>query len=198
MRIEDVEVGKEYRIRQWDDMEREFGLSEMGSIKCKSFFVKEMKHLCGKKCIVNDKGVEKIYIDIEDSAESSVWNYTADMIEPICEENKMPIEIKPGYIVTIKDKNFSRTIDAIALPAIDGSLYFANNDVSYDYKKDFNGLGFKTDEYEIVKVYGNPKKSVPIKLGKYDRDILYDANRQKMTKSQIERALGHQIEIVEE
>lgn len=199
MRIEDVEVGKTYRIRQWDDMANEFGVSEMGSIKCNPIrFVKDMKHLCGKKCVVRRKGEERIYIDIEDSAESNVWYYTADMIEPIFDANKIPVEIKPGYIVAIKDKDFSRTIDAIALTTIDGSLYFANNDVSYDYKKDFNGGDFKTPDYEIVKVYGNPPKSAPIKFGKYDRDILYDANRQKMTKSQIERALGHQIEIVEE
>lgn len=38
MRSEDVVVGKTYRIRQWDDMEKEFGLTESGSIKCKLFF----------------------------------------------------------------------------------------------------------------------------------------------------------------
>lgn len=79
MRIEDVVVGKTYRIRQWDDMEKEFGVSETGSIKCNPIrFVKEMKHLCGKKCVVRVKGEENIYIDIEDSAESNVWQYTAE------------------------------------------------------------------------------------------------------------------------
>ena len=48
MRIEDVEVGKEYRIRQWEDMANEFGIDTQGNIKCEFSFVKKMKELCGK------------------------------------------------------------------------------------------------------------------------------------------------------
>lgn len=196
MRIEDVVVGKTYRIRQWDDMKNELGEC-WGGLKTYFNFVSEMKELCGEICKVTAKRGKEVKLEFINDKLDSNWAFSCDMIEPI-DKNKMPVEIKPGYIVTIKDKNFSRTIDAIVLNTIDGSLYFANNDVSYDYKKDFNGGDFKTPDYEIVKVYGNPPKSAPIKFGKYDRDILYDANRQKMTKSQIERALGHQIEIVEE
>lgn len=195
MRIEDVVVGKTYRIRQWDDMEKEFGLTESGSINCKLFFTKEMKHLCGKKCIVNDKWAENIYIDIEDSAESSVWNYTADMIEPI-KENKMPIEIKPGYIVVFLDKAMKEQIYTVAIQNEKGEVYCAYQSGWHHIKEDYPN-GFENKYYKIVKIYGLSERGGDLFSVK-GRKLLYDASVKKMTKSQIEKELGYKIEIVEE
>lgn len=195
MRIEDVVVGETYCIRQWDDMEKEFGLTESGSIKCKSFFAKEMKHLCGKKCIVKDKGVGKIYIDIEDSAESSVWNYTADMIEPI-EENKMPIEIKPGYIVVFLDKAMKEQTYTVAIQNEKGEVYCASQFGWHHIKEDYPN-GFENEYDKIVKIYGLSKRGGDL-FSVDGRELLYDASVKKMTKSEIEKELGYKIEIVEE
>lgn len=41
-------VGELVRIRQWDDMEKEFGLTMLGSIRCRCCFADGMKPLCGK------------------------------------------------------------------------------------------------------------------------------------------------------
>ena len=41
-------VGDEVTIRQWDDMESEFGLNRFGSITVPESFTKEMKRYCGK------------------------------------------------------------------------------------------------------------------------------------------------------
>ena len=41
-------VGELVRIRQWDDMEKEFGLDADGDINCRVQFVQSMKYLCGK------------------------------------------------------------------------------------------------------------------------------------------------------
>lgn len=40
-------VGDTVRIRQWDDMEREFGLDLDGCIDCQHTFISDMKDLCG-------------------------------------------------------------------------------------------------------------------------------------------------------
>ena len=41
-------VGDICRVRQWEDMEKEFGLNTRGDIKCKFTFTKEMRDLCGR------------------------------------------------------------------------------------------------------------------------------------------------------
>lgn len=41
-------LGNEVTIRQWDDMESEFGLDEFGDIKVPKFFTKSMKQYCGQ------------------------------------------------------------------------------------------------------------------------------------------------------
>lgn len=196
MRIEDVVVGKTYRIRQWDDMENEFGLTAMGNIDCPPYcFVVEMNHLCGKRCLVKDKAEGKIYIDIEGCPKSSEWNYTANMIEHI-EENKMPIEIKPGYIVVFLDKAMKEQIYTVAIQNEKGEVYCAYQFGWHHIKEDYPN-GFENKYYKIVKIYGLSERGGDL-FSVDGRELLYDASVKKMTKSEIEKELGYKIEIVEE
>lgn len=41
-------IGDKVTIRQWDDMESEFGLNESGEIKVPKIFTKYMKQYCGQ------------------------------------------------------------------------------------------------------------------------------------------------------
>ena len=41
-------VGDKVTIRQWEDMESEFGLNESGEIKVPKFFTEPMKQYCGQ------------------------------------------------------------------------------------------------------------------------------------------------------
>ena len=41
-------VGDKVTIRQWDDMESEFGSNESGEIKIPKFFTEPMKQYCGQ------------------------------------------------------------------------------------------------------------------------------------------------------
>ena len=41
-------IGDKVTIRQWDDMESEFGLNESGEIKVPKFFTESMKQYCGQ------------------------------------------------------------------------------------------------------------------------------------------------------
>lgn len=45
-------IGKRVRIREWNDMAKEFGLDDLGFIKCKGIFTDEMKGLCGEEFVV--------------------------------------------------------------------------------------------------------------------------------------------------
>lgn len=78
-------VGELVRIRQWDDMEKEFGLTMLGSIRCRCCFIDGMKPLCGKYAEIKDLRADGIvhlrFFNCDDSVEK--WNYSTDMIEKV-------------------------------------------------------------------------------------------------------------------
>ena len=78
-------VGELVRIRQWDDMEKEFGTDSFGSVACRYFFTKKMKPLCGKYAEIKDIRAYGIvflrFFNCDDSVEN--WNYSTDMIEKV-------------------------------------------------------------------------------------------------------------------
>ena len=78
-------VGELVRIRQWDDMVKEFGTRSTGSVNCKCHFTVSMKPLCGKYAEIKDLRVDGIvflrFFNCDDSVEN--WNYSTDMIEKV-------------------------------------------------------------------------------------------------------------------
>lgn len=78
-------VGELVRIRQWDDMVKEFGTRATGSVNCKCCFTESMKPLCGKYAEIKDLLLDGIvhlrFFNCDDSVEN--WNYSIDMIEKV-------------------------------------------------------------------------------------------------------------------
>ena len=84
------QIGELVRIRSWDDMVSEFGISERGVIPCEDSFVPEMRAYCGHEFVITD-------IDYS-SVKGHGLNYsvTFDMIEPIGNEE---IELEDEQLV---------------------------------------------------------------------------------------------------
>lgn len=79
-------VGEWVRIRDWEDMEREFGLDENGNIKTRKFpmFTKYMKHLCGMYMHMSSIGENgQVGFDNELHGINYKWYFNIDMIEKI-------------------------------------------------------------------------------------------------------------------
>lgn len=78
-------VGELVRIRQWDDMVKEFGTSARGSVNCKCYFTVAMKPLCGKYEEIKDLRVDDIvflnFFNCEKEEKS--WSYSTDMLEKV-------------------------------------------------------------------------------------------------------------------
>ena len=77
-------VGELVRIRQWDDMEKEFGVDSMGDINSLVAFVTSMKPLCGKYAEIvrlNGSLVELKFFNCDDLSKD--WGYSTDMIEKV-------------------------------------------------------------------------------------------------------------------
>ena len=56
MKAEDVVSGKEYRIRQWNDMEEDFGVNSCGSIDVPAGFTPNMEEFCGSHVTIAFSG----------------------------------------------------------------------------------------------------------------------------------------------
>lgn len=93
MKIEDIKIGMKVRIRQWDDMEREYGLNRRGdiSVNVKFSFTGDMRRFCG--VCMEVVSINNNIIELSKKFGNS-WggNYSisADMLEPVVEEFTMP------------------------------------------------------------------------------------------------------------
>ncbi len=86
------EVGDELRIREWDDMEAEFGLDEDGDIDISVSFMSDMRYLCGR-----DFTVSKVHVchdtfryysfEKTEEDEQGLWIITEEMLELRTEED---------------------------------------------------------------------------------------------------------------
>ena len=83
------------RIRQWDDMAEEFGITIDGDIDCLYTFTEPMRKLCGMTFTV--ESVYETYLEPEEDGFDR-WTFSADMLEPIaCEEDLSDIAIFPSF-----------------------------------------------------------------------------------------------------
>lgn len=79
----DVRPGDTVRIRDWDDMEAEYGIGELGSIDCKFHFTSGMRYLCGEEFTV-----EEVFDDDRVRLDPDLeWSISLDMIEPVGAES---------------------------------------------------------------------------------------------------------------
>lgn len=87
----EFKVGDRVRIREWDDMEKEFGCS-YDNINCFPKFVSGMKHLCGRKARIIGINRRKVCLQFDDTSGDTDWEYYTDMIEPLILKEKITIE----------------------------------------------------------------------------------------------------------
>ncbi len=85
-------VGDELRIREWNDMEAEFGLDQCGNIQGFPGFAKSMRYLCGSEFTVSKIVGDSKYYSIEKieytrpGNPANHWNISSYMLEPRIEE----------------------------------------------------------------------------------------------------------------
>ena len=82
MNKHEFKVGDRVRIRQWDDMEKEFGLNEFGSIDCEYMFTKDMKEFCGKVGTIKGFSPMRGVIFYESYLNETNYDFSTDMLEP--------------------------------------------------------------------------------------------------------------------
>ena len=84
--MREFQIGDHLRVRQWDDMAAEFGVTHLLSediIPCKFHFVEDMRKLCGMKFTVSNIDGAKLYSEegVEKLRDWNNWSISADMLE---------------------------------------------------------------------------------------------------------------------
>lgn len=78
-------VGDIVRVREWDDMAREYGVDRDGDINTPVYFVKRMRPLCGDRAeitrIHTDGCIELYFLDGSNGRETDFF-YHESMLEP--------------------------------------------------------------------------------------------------------------------
>ena len=120
-------VGDRVRIRDWDDMEREYGLNSLGSINGPNdVFAKSMKRLCGKLCVIsNIEGQEVFLQDFDGEPIDSLYSFYTWMLES--EENE-PL------------KKITVTIDKCGMTISQGDVEWLKENKEKGEEKDMNKL----------------------------------------------------------
>lgn len=85
-------VGDRVIIREWNDMEDEFGLDEGGDIECRFTFTDEMIKFCGAELTIREisSSSGRIYFEEQDECfdgELEYYSFSADMLRLIDPES---------------------------------------------------------------------------------------------------------------
>lgn len=92
MDYREISLGDQVRIRQWDEMTEEFGLSRRGGyppyirVAPGTVFVSEMRDLCGKTATVSQITKERVTLKFSSETRRlyrTCWTYTPGMLEPV-------------------------------------------------------------------------------------------------------------------
>lgn len=78
------QIGDKLRIRQWDDMVKEFGVDNNGNIPCTFSFSKPMRALCGQPFTVSSIMPFDDRLEYRREEEPSIdFMISSDMLEPV-------------------------------------------------------------------------------------------------------------------
>ena len=99
----DFKVGDRVQFKSWDEMEKEFGLTESGHIQLPNDWVfnRRMKYFCGSCATIksiSEHGVVELE-DITNDRGEKMWQYTFDMLKPVTDEPKCKFKVGDKVIV---------------------------------------------------------------------------------------------------
>lgn len=131
----EFKVGDRVQFKEWDEMEREFGLTFLGDKKCLGGFIADMRHLCGTYATIKEICRYGIVNLSEFSTKGNkYWIYHVNMLKPASTKKQKKDEPKSevkeafgfkcgdkvkyhGVVCTVVEKcDLARNIFLIKLP----------------------------------------------------------------------------------
>ena len=137
--------GDKVRIRQWEDMEKEFGLDDDGDIDCHYSFTKEMKNLCGLTATVDYITKNGIFLTNWENNHQHFYFFNDCMLEPVIDK------VDPDLIT------FVRTKDKIVATYKTKEVSISEQNFVKVSKLTFEELIKHFEEIDDLKVYTHKK-----------------------------------------
>ena len=201
------EVGQKVRIREWDDMKKEFGVDYTGDIETFPIFVKDMKHLCGRTATITcireydrylglDRCVKNIVLKFDDTCGNVSFTYSTDMIEPCFPT----FEELVGKVIETRDGRRYLGVDTKDKGIIFCNYcgWFAASD------RNENLLSRYHKDNDIMKVYkpecckGCTLNSILEYVGTIIWERIEEEPIKEMTVADVEKLVGTKVKIVKE
>lgn len=106
-----IKEGNIIKIRQWDDMEKEYGVG-ISSINCECMFTNNMRSLCGSEIKINKKMVEDFKKYGYFFNDSKGYSISTDMIESIETTDDIVID-KATFISDDKKEEIIKRLEKV-------------------------------------------------------------------------------------
>lgn len=172
-------VGDRVRIRQWDDMEKEFGLNSCGSINCKYGFTVSMKKLCGQEATIGEIIDNRVYLTaVDEPGLDSYWSFSTDMIEPVETEKTVEFD-RDRAVDRLRNYCWHTSCEECVFNREDGCVTFDNVSDSTLYsliKKLDESEKTKSEEPETIKEPEPVEESAP-KVETVDHPAHYNQSK---------------------
>lgn len=162
-------VGDRVRIRQWDDMVKEFGLTDRGYIPftktCATTFTDTMKYLCGRTATITsiNYDTEEVALDFDDNSGDTNWYFflgaiegekTMDKQERIKELKKQIEEINAEINELERDDTLEQYESDITW-RYDGYILNERGCVNEDNDSIFNATDYNPYRHYMTEEYAN-------------------------------------------
>lgn len=76
-------VGERVQFKTWSEMEKEFGVDAIGSIKCEYSFTPSMRYICGTYATIEKIDCKRVYLGNFSSKGRNGFIFSTDMIKHI-------------------------------------------------------------------------------------------------------------------
>lgn len=169
-------VGDKVRIKEWNEMEREFGLTSKGNINCMAAFIADMKKVCGKYATVAGINGVRIYLNIDGMGWTN-WVYTEDMIKPA---GFTKADLKEGMVLETRR---GRRFMVVNGNGIGLDTYLSLDDYADDL------LCNNTDSGDIMKVFKVNGGGAPFKHMLNIGSLIWERKEPKVKELTTEEAI---------
>lgn len=181
-------LGDRVRIRQWDDMENEFGIAYDGDIIINDYwhFSKRMRHLCGREAVIVEMLNQRVVLDFDDKTGTTEWNYIIDMIEKVGDVAMTKRDLKDGMVCEVRcGKRYIWLYGD--LRGIDSWCSKTQEDLTNLHVADL----------DIVKIYDRGDNNTIHKILVRPGELIWERKEpREMTVTEIEKALGYRVKVV--
>ena len=190
----EFKIGDRVRIRQWEDMEKEFGTDLCGDIVMKGYwhFAKGMRHLCGREAVITEICDQRVELDFDSKTGDMDWNYTTDIIEKVEDTKMTKKDLENGMVVETRGGDRHLVIEksgVINFMNLDGKTYFDEK-----HMKDDMTFPEWCDHCDIMKVFPG---DITLDGCRETTDLIWERKEPKeMTVAEIEKALGYPVKVV--